>query len=176
MPITNEEFQFRFASYVIHSVTSQTFLFYQSFICIVRNFPTILLLEDPKEAPGTRPRFSLLPTARKGNVFTRVCDSVHNRPRGYSVTGHPRWLLGHSLLQHSRYASYWNAFLFSFSCSFWDKCGQIIMCWHPSLSGPPHPIWEILDPPHHFRKTTGTYVPYIVRVPGIRDEFRIMLL
>ena len=27
-----------------------------------------------------------LPTAGEGNVFTRVCDSVHDRPHGYSVT------------------------------------------------------------------------------------------
>ena len=30
----------------------------------------------------------LLPTARKGNVFTGVCHSVHNWPHGYSVTAH----------------------------------------------------------------------------------------
>ena len=52
-----------------------------------------------------------LPIAREGNVFTRVCDSVHNRPHGYSVTVHPCWLLSHSLLRRGRYASYWNAFL-----------------------------------------------------------------
>ena len=28
-------------------------------------------------------------TARKDNVFTGVCHSVHNRPHGYSVTVHP---------------------------------------------------------------------------------------
>ena len=27
-----------------------------------------------------------LPTARERNVFTCVCDSVHNWPHGYSVT------------------------------------------------------------------------------------------
>ena len=36
-----------------------------------------------------------LPTAREGNVFTRVCHSVHNRPHGYSATAHPCWLLDH---------------------------------------------------------------------------------
>ena len=58
--------------------------------------------------------FSLmfLPTAREGNVFTRVCDSVHNRSHGYLVIAHPCWLLGHSFLQRGQYASYWNAFLF----------------------------------------------------------------
>ena len=30
-----------------------------------------------------------LPTARECNVFSGVCHSVHNRPRGYSVTAHP---------------------------------------------------------------------------------------
>ena len=55
-----------------------------------------------------------LPTSREGNVFTRVCDSVYNQPHGYSVTVHPCWLLGHSLLLRGRYASYWNAFLSSF--------------------------------------------------------------
>ena len=54
-----------------------------------------------------------LPTAREGNVFTRVCDSVHNQPYGYSVTAHSCWLLGHSLLRRGRYVSYWkDAFLF----------------------------------------------------------------
>ena len=28
---------------------------------------------------------------------------------------------------------------FNFPYSFRYKCGQIIMCWHPSLSGPPPP-------------------------------------
>ena len=32
---------------------------------------------------------NLLTTTREGNVFARVCDSVHNRPHGYSVTAHP---------------------------------------------------------------------------------------
>ena len=32
---------------------------------------------------------NFLPTAREGNVFTGVCHSVHNRPQGYSVNGHP---------------------------------------------------------------------------------------
>ena len=51
------------------------------------------------------------PTAREGNVFIHVCDSVHNQSLGYLVTAHPCWLLGHSLLPHGRYAFYWNAFL-----------------------------------------------------------------
>ena len=51
------------------------------------------------------------PAAREGNVFTCICDSVHNRPHGYSVTAHPCWLLSHSLLPRGQYASYWNAFL-----------------------------------------------------------------
>ena len=42
--------------------------------------------------------FVSLPTARVGNVFTRVCDSVHNGLYGYLVAAHPCWLLGHSLL------------------------------------------------------------------------------
>ena len=50
-----------------------------------------------------------LPTAREGNVFTHVCDSVHNRPHGYSVTAHPFWLLGHTVFRRGRYASYWSA-------------------------------------------------------------------
>ena len=54
-----------------------------------------------------------LPTVREGNVFTGVCHSVHNRPHAYSVTAHPCWLLGH-LSWCGRYASYWNAFLFTF--------------------------------------------------------------
>ena len=58
------------------------------------------------------------PTAREGNVVTRVCDSVHNQPQGYSVTAHPCWLLGHSLLWRGRYASYWNAFLLRFYSLF----------------------------------------------------------
>ena len=29
-----------------------------------------------------------LPTAREGIVCTRVCDSVHNQPYGYSVSAH----------------------------------------------------------------------------------------
>ena len=58
----------------------------------------------------------LLPTAREGNVFTHVCGSVHNRPHGYLVIDHPCWLFGHSWLRHSRYVSYWNAFLFSIFC------------------------------------------------------------
>ena len=62
--------------------------------------------------------FMLLPTAREGNVFTRVCDSVHNWPNGYSVIAHPCWLLGHSLLRRGRYASYWNAFLFLYHLVF----------------------------------------------------------
>ena len=32
---------------------------------------------------------TFLPTAREGNVFTGICNSVHNRPYGYSVTAHP---------------------------------------------------------------------------------------
>ena len=60
----------------------------------------------------------LLPTARKGNVFTRICDSVHNQPHGYSVTAHPCWLLGHSLLWRGRYACDWNAFLFIRSVNY----------------------------------------------------------
>ena len=31
----------------------------------------------------------MLPTTREGNAFTGVCDSVHNRPYGYSATAHP---------------------------------------------------------------------------------------
>ena len=62
----------------------------------------------------------LLPTAREGNVFTRICDSVHNQPNGYSVTAYPCWLLGH-------YACYWNAFLFckmfAESCMKMNKFG-----------------------------------------------------
>ena len=30
-----------------------------------------------------------LPTVREGYVFTGICYSVHNGPRGYSVTAHP---------------------------------------------------------------------------------------
>ena len=66
-----------------------------------------------------------LPTAREGNVFTGVCQSVCLQSAS--------WLLGHcssllagssvlilvgysvtdsSLIPRSRYASYWNAFLF----------------------------------------------------------------
>ena len=30
-----------------------------------------------------------LPTGGEGNVFTRVCQSVHNRPHGYWFTTHP---------------------------------------------------------------------------------------
>ena len=41
-----------------------------------------------------------LPTAREVNVFTHVCDSVYNWPHGYSLTAHPCWLLGHSLLRY----------------------------------------------------------------------------
>ena len=63
------------------------------------------------EIKGTH-SFVLLPTAREGNVFTLVCDSVHNRPYGYSVTAHPCWLLGHSLLWRGWDASYGIAFLF----------------------------------------------------------------
>ena len=51
-----------------------------------------------------------LSTARKGNVFTGVCHSVHSWPHAYSITAHPCWLLGH-VLQCDRYASYRNAFL-----------------------------------------------------------------
>ena len=58
--------------------------------------------------------YVLLPTAWEGNVFTCICDSVQNRPHIYSLTAHPCWLLGHSLLRRSRYASYLNAFLFRF--------------------------------------------------------------
>ena len=32
---------------------------------------------------------SPVPTAREGNVFTGVCNSVHNRPHSYSVAAHP---------------------------------------------------------------------------------------
>ena len=32
---------------------------------------------------------TLLPTAREGNVFRGVCNSVHNQPHIYSVTAHP---------------------------------------------------------------------------------------
>ena len=56
--------------------------------------------------------YGFVPTAREGNVYTRVCDSGHNQPHGASVTAHPCWLLGHSLLWRGRYASYWNAFFF----------------------------------------------------------------
>ena len=47
----------------------------------------------------------LLQTVREGNVFTCICDSVHNQPHGYSITAHPCWLLGlsSSLLQCGRY-------------------------------------------------------------------------
>ena len=64
--------------------------------------------------PSGATTYYLLPTAREGNVFKRVCDSVHNWPDGYLVTAHPCWLLGHSSLRRGRYASYWNAFLFNF--------------------------------------------------------------
>ena len=42
-----------------------------------------------------------------------VSLSIHNRPHGYSVTAHPRWLLDHCsfMLRCGRYASYWNTFL-----------------------------------------------------------------
>ena len=50
----------------------------------------------------TQPILCLLPTAREGHVFTHLCDSVHNWPHGYSVTAHPCWLLGHSLLRRGR--------------------------------------------------------------------------
>ena len=60
---------------------------------------------------GTQPILCLLSTTREGNVFTRICDSVHNWPHGYSVTANPCWLFGHSLLHRGRYWSYWNAFV-----------------------------------------------------------------
>ena len=47
------------------------------------------------------PFFQFLPTAKEGNVFTRVCHSVHNQSHCYSIT----------LSQRGQYASYWNAFL-----------------------------------------------------------------
>ena len=56
---------------------------------------------------------------QEGNVFTRVCDSVHNWPHGCSVTAHPCWLPSHSLLRRGRYASYWNTFLFFLKLFTW---------------------------------------------------------
>ena len=53
----------------------------------------------------------LLPTAREGNDFTGVCQSVHNWSLGYSVTGH--------CSTHSRYTSYKNAFLLPSAMKLW---------------------------------------------------------
>ena len=52
-------------------------------------------------------RIQLFSTARKGNVSTGVCQSFCSQLAS--------WLLGHcpSFLWHGRYASYWNAFLFT---------------------------------------------------------------
>ena len=69
-------------------------------------------LRDWKQPVSIFLHRNLLSTAREGNVFTRVCDSVPNRPHGYLVTAHPCWLLNRSLLCHCRYASHWDAFLF----------------------------------------------------------------
>ena len=68
-----------------------------------------------------------LPTAREDNVFTGICHSVHNRPRTYSVTALPRWLLGH-LLWCGWYASYWNTSLFNL---FLQVLGSVAFLFHP---------------------------------------------
>ena len=48
--------------------------------------------------------FELLPTARKGKVFTGMCHSVHCWPHGYSFTANPCYCV-------VGYASYRNVFL-----------------------------------------------------------------
>ena len=60
-------------------------------LLLSKSCPLVSLRADTRTCKQTDSytHIFLLPTAREGNVFTRVCHSVHNRSHGYSVTAHP---------------------------------------------------------------------------------------